>query len=63
MASILTSIQQEIADCLLADPFFATIPVLVELPRDVGFELQASVAAAATFGVVRVPQALVSAPT
>ena len=63
MASILTSIQQEIADCLLADPFFATIPVLVELPRDVGFELQSSVAAAATFGVVRVPQALVSAPT
>jgi hypothetical protein len=63
MASILTSIQQEIADCLLADPFFATIPVLVEQPRDVGYELQQSVAAAATYGVVRVPQALVSAPT
>ena len=63
MASILTSIQQEIADCLLADPFFATIPVLVELPRDVSFELQMSVAAAATYGVVRVPQALVNAPT
>ncbi len=28
--SILQSLQQEVADCLLADPFFATIPVLVE---------------------------------
>src|SRR5271163_2920723 len=63
MSSILTSIQQEIANCLLADPFFANIPVLVELPRDVGYELQRSVAAAATYGVVLVPQALVSAPT
>jgi hypothetical protein len=61
--SILTSIQQEIADCLLADPFFATIPVLVESPRDVSFELQTSVAAAGTYGVVLVPQALVNAPT
>jgi hypothetical protein len=61
--SILTSIQQEVADCLLADPFFASIPVLVEQPRDVGYELQASVAAAGTYGVVLVPQALVSAPT
>jgi hypothetical protein len=61
--SILTSIQQEVADCLLADPFFATIPVLVEQPRDVSYELQASVAAAGTYGVVLVPQALVSAPT
>jgi hypothetical protein len=63
MASILASIQQEIADRLLADPFFATIPVLVETPRDLNFELQASVAAAATYGVVLVPQAQVSAPT
>ena len=63
MSSILTSIQQEIADCLLADPFFANIPVLVEQPRDVGYELERSVAQASTFGVVRVPQALVSAPT
>ncbi len=62
MASILTSIQQEIADRLLADPFFATIPVLVEVPRDLAFELQASVAAAGTYGVVQVPQAVVSAP-
>jgi hypothetical protein len=61
--SILTSIQQEVADCLLADPFFAGIPVLVEQPRDLAFELQASVAAAGTYGVVLVPQALVSAPT
>jgi hypothetical protein len=61
--SILTSIQQEVADCLLADPFFATIPVLVEQPRDLSYELQSSVAAAGTYGVVRVPQALVSAPT
>ncbi|HEV3270649.1 MAG TPA: chitobiase/beta-hexosaminidase C-terminal domain-containing protein [Candidatus Methylacidiphilales bacterium] len=61
--SILTSIQQEVADCLLADPFFATIPVLVENPRDVSYELAASVAAAGTYGVVLVPQALVSAPT
>jgi hypothetical protein len=52
-----------VADCLLADPFFATIPVLVENPRDVSYELQASVAAAGTYGVVRVPEALVSAPT
>ena len=61
--SILTSIQQEVADCLLADPFFATIPILVEQPRDVSYELQSSVAAAGTYGVVLVPQALVSAPT
>ena len=61
--SILTSIQQEVADCLLADPFFATIPVLVENPRDVSYELLASVAAAGTYGVVLVPQALVSSPT
>jgi hypothetical protein len=61
--SILMSIQQEVADCLLADPFFATIPILVEQPRDVSFELQSSVAAAGTYGVVLVPQALVSAPT
>jgi hypothetical protein len=63
MSSILASIQQEVADCLLADPFFANIPVLVEQPRDVSYELQASVAAAGTWGVVLVPQALVSAPT
>lgn len=61
--SILTSIQQEVADCLLADPFFATIPILVEQPREVSYELQASIAAAGTYGVVLVPQALVSAPT
>jgi hypothetical protein len=61
--SILTVIQQEVADCLLADPFFAAIPVLVEQPRDLAYELQASVAAAGTYGVVLVPQALVSAPT
>jgi hypothetical protein len=63
MSSILTSIQQEVADCLLADPFFATIPILVEQPSDVSYELQASMAAAGTFGVVLVPEALVSAPT
>ena len=57
------SIQQEVADCLLADPFFAAIPILVEQPRDLSYELQASVAAAGTYGVVLVPQALVSAPT
>jgi hypothetical protein len=57
------SIQQEVADRLLADPFFATIPILVEQPRDVSYELQTSVAAAGTYGVVLVPQALVSAPT
>ncbi len=62
MASILVSIQQEIADRLLADPFFATIPVLVEAPRDMTFDLQTSVAAAGTYGVVLVPQATVSAP-
>jgi Chitobiase/beta-hexosaminidase C-terminal domain len=61
--SILTSIQQEVADCLLADPFFASIPILVEQPRDLSYELQASVAEAGTYGVVLVPQALVSAPT
>lgn len=63
MSSILTSIQQEVADCLLADPFFAEIPILVEQPRDVSYELQASIAAAGMYGVVQVPQALVSAPT
>src|SRR5471030_1118160 len=63
MSSILTSIQQEVADCLLADPFFAAIPILVEQPRDLAYELQTSVAAAGTYGVVLVPQALVSAPT
>ena len=63
MSSILTSIQQEVADCLLADPFFAAIPVLVEQPREVSYELAASAAAAGTYGVVLVPQALVSAPT
>jgi hypothetical protein len=57
------SIQQEVADCLLADPFFAAIPVLVEQPRDVSYELQMSVGAAGTYGVVLVPQALVGAPT
>lgn len=57
------SIQQEIADRLLADPFFATIPILVESPRDVSYELQMSVAAAGTYGVVQVPQAMVNAPT
>ena len=63
MSSILMSIQQEVADCLLADPFFATIPILVEQPRDLSYELEASVAAAGTYGVVLVPQAVVSAPT
>lgn len=63
MPSILASIQQEVADRLLADPFFATIPILIEQPRDVAFELQTSVAAAGTYGVVLVPQAVVSAPT
>jgi hypothetical protein len=62
MSSILASIQQEIADRLLADPFFANIPVLVETPRDVTFDLQSSVAAAGTWGVVMVPQAQVTAP-
>jgi hypothetical protein len=63
MASILCTIQQEIADRLLADPFFATIPVLVERPREVSFELEASSAEAGTYGVVLVPMAVVSAPT
>jgi hypothetical protein len=63
MSSILYSVQQEIADRLLADPFFATIPVLVEQPRDLSFELQASAAAAGTWGVVLVPQAQVTAPS
>ena len=63
MSSILTAIQQEVADCLLADPFFATIPILVEQPRDLTYELQMSVASAGTYGVVLVPQALVTAPT
>jgi hypothetical protein len=62
MTSVLSSIQQEIADRLLADPFFATIPILVETPRDVSYELEASVAAAGTYGVVLVPQAQVTAP-
>ena len=63
MPSILASIQQEIADRLLADPFFATIPVLVETPRDLNFELQAGVAAAGTYGVVQTPQASVASAT
>jgi hypothetical protein len=63
MPSILTSIQQEVAHCLQADPFFATIPILVEQPRDISYELLESIAAAGTYGVVLVPQALVSAPT
>jgi hypothetical protein len=62
MSSILYSVQQEIASALLADPFFAGVPVLVEVPRDLSFELQASAAAAGTWGVVLVPQAQVSAP-
>lgn len=61
MASILTSIQQEMADRLLSDPFFATIPILVEAPRDVHYDLQANIAAAGIHGVVLVPQATVSA--
>ncbi len=60
--SILYALQQEIADCLLADSFFASVPVLVEQPRDMGFELQAAIAAAGTWGVVMVPQAQVSSP-
>jgi hypothetical protein len=63
MSSILTSIQQEVSDCLLADPFFTDIPVLVEQPMDVSYALQTSVAAAGLYGVVLVPQAAVSAPT
>jgi hypothetical protein len=47
----------------MADPFFANIPVLVEQPRDVGFELLRSTAAAGTYAVVRVPLASVVAPT
>ncbi len=39
------------------------IPVLVEQPLDLSYELQASIAQAGTYGVVRVPQAQVSAPT
>ena len=61
--SVLTSIQHEVADCLLADPFFAAIPILIEQPRDVSYELQTSAAAAGIYGVVLVPQAAVSAPT
>lgn len=61
MSSVLASLQHEIADRLLADPFFATIPILVECPRDVSYELQSSVAAAGTYGVVLVPQATVTA--
>jgi hypothetical protein len=60
--SILSSLQQEIADRLTADPFFASVPVLAEVPRDLTFELQASIAAAGTWGVVLVPQAQVSLP-
>jgi hypothetical protein len=60
--SILACIQQEIADRLLADPFFATVPVLVEAPRDVTFGLQAAAAAVGTYGIVQVPHAAVSAP-
>jgi len=63
MSSVLLSVQQEIACRLWADPFFATIPVLIEVPRDMGFELQASVAAVGTYGVVQVPHATVSSPT
>ncbi len=62
MAGILACIQQEIADRLLADPFFATIPVLVEAPRDATFGLQAAAAAVGTYGIVQVPHAAVSAP-
>jgi len=62
MPSILTSIQQEIADRLLADPLFAATPVLVEAPRDMAFDLQSGIASAGTYGVVMVPQATVSAP-
>ncbi len=47
---------------MLADPFFATIPVLVEQPRELSYELQASVAAAGIWGVVLVPQAQVTSP-
>jgi hypothetical protein len=60
--SILYSLQQEIADRLTADPFFAAVPVLAELPRDMAFELQAGIAAAGTWGIVLVPQAQVSSP-
>ena len=63
MSSILVSIQQEIADRLLADPFFASIPVLIETPRDLNFELQLGVAAASTYGLIQVPQASVDSAT
>ena len=63
MSSILAAVQQEIADCLLADPFFATIPVLVEQPLDLTYGLQQSVAAGAVYIVVLVPLARVSSPT
>lgn len=63
MASVLASIQQEIADRLSADPFFSIIPMLVEQPRDVSYELQASIARAGIYGVVLIPQAAVTAST
>lgn len=63
MAGVLFSIQQEVADGLRADPFFANIPVLVEQPHDLDYGLQASVAAAGIYGVVMVPQAAVGSVT
>ena len=39
--SIIRAIKQEIADALLADPYFATIPVLATVKNDVLNEIQA----------------------
>jgi len=60
MASILCALQQEVADRLSDDAFFASIPVLVEQPLEVTYELQASAAEAGIWVVVLVPEASVT---
>jgi hypothetical protein len=40
--SLLTSLQQQCADRLLADPFFANVPVLTERIRDIESEITAA---------------------
>lgn len=60
MPSILASIQNDIAARLQADPFFAAIPVVIETPRDLNYELARSNAETGTYVLVLIPQAQVA---
>ena len=40
MSAVLTSLQDEIAERLRSDTFFASVPILAERPRDLGYEIE-----------------------